>query len=62
MKREDLEQALELLDDDLIERAGNRTGSRERERLPVSGDRGLSGVGSDWSMGARGVKIQHPMI
>ena len=25
MKREDLEQALELLDDDLIERAGNRT-------------------------------------
>ena len=28
MKREDLEQALELLDDDLIERAGNRTGSR----------------------------------
>lgn len=28
MKREDLEQALELLDDDLIERAGNRIGSR----------------------------------
>ena len=52
MKREDLEQALELLDDDLIERAGNRTGSRRGNGFRVSGDRGLSGVGSDRSMGA----------
>ena len=37
MKREDLEQALELLDDDLIERAGNRTGLRSGPGEAVEG-------------------------
>ena len=62
MKREDLEQALELLDDDLIERAGNW----QSEAVRGNGFRYLAiaaclvlvltGVW-DWS-----VKTQPPMI